>query len=117
MLAQGWGQRGTGPHTCQQGTRLQVPLDFPGVPSAPVAVGTKAGLVFREWGERYLPKAPLTRKAKVAGTIPPFHAGRPGRSALELTEGGSPSQAAQDKQGGRKFPRSQGWRLGASAIT
>lgn len=65
-------------------------------------------------GGQYLPKAPLTRKAKVAGTIPPFHAGRPGRSALELTEGGSPSQAAQDKQGGRKFPRSQGWRPGAS---
>lgn len=29
----------------------------------------------------------------------------------ELTEGVGPSRAAQDKQGGRKFPRSRGWRL------
>lgn len=117
----GMGQRGIGPHTCRQerGYRFPQCPSSPGaqvVPPAPVAVGTEAGLAFREEG-RDLPKSPLTRKAKVTGTIPPFHAGRPGRSVLELTEGGSPSQAAQDKQGGRKFPRSQDWRPGASAVT
>lgn len=36
--------------------------------------GTRAGPAFRE-ERRHLPKSPLTRKAKVTGTIPPFHAG------------------------------------------
>lgn len=52
-------------------------------------VGTKAGLAFRGEG-RYLLKSPLTRKAKVTGTILPFHAGRPGRSLAGADRGWQP---------------------------
>lgn len=51
-----------------------VPAEGGGWPLSPFAVGNHAGLALGEGGRR-LPRSPLTRKAKVTGTISPFHSG------------------------------------------
>lgn len=54
LLAQAWNE----PHTCRQGhAGLWVPPGAQVAPSAPLGVGTEAGLAFREEG-RSLPKSP-----------------------------------------------------------
>lgn len=89
-----------GHHTCRRGRAAPQPLPSGG-PHRPGPW---------ERGEA-LAKITFDKESKGHGNNLSLSLWVTWQEVLELTEGVGPSRAAQDKQGGRKFPRSQGWRL------
>lgn len=85
------------------------PAEGHGRPLSPRAVGNHAGPASGQG--QALAKITSDEESKGHGNNPSLSLGVTWQEVLALTEGVGPSRAAQDKQGGRKFPRSQGWRL------
>lgn len=99
----GWvgvGGRGMGRRTCRGGRVAPQPLRS-GEPRWPGPGGRGEALA----------KITSDKESKGHGNNLSLSLWVTWQEVLELTEGVGPSRAAQDKQGGRKFPRSQGRRL------